>query len=696
MKLVIVESPSKAKTIAKYLGNGYVVDASAGHIRDLPSKELGVDIKDGFKPKYVLSTDTKRKELIKRLQTQAKEADLVILATDPDREGEAISWHLQYALKLKDDYQRIVFHEITKSAITAAMDNPRKINMDLVNAQQARRILDRLVGYKLSPVLCRKIQPKLSAGRVQSAALRIIVEREKEIKAFIPEEYWTINALLANSTNEQVKALLIEYNNKKLKIVNKEQCDKVLADLKDAEYEVTDIKKTVATNSALPPFTTSTLQQDASVRLGFASTTTMKTAQELYEGIDIKGNGHTALVTYIRTDSVRVSPEAITAAREFITNKYGNNYIPDNPNYYKSKKAIQDAHECIRPIDVNVTPESVKDKLNNFQYKLYKLIYERFLASQCVPALYDSLTALINANNYTFRTSGKVLKFDGFTRIYANEKSLEADDKSLPNLTVGEILKLISLIHEQKFTKPPLRYTDASLIKAMEEYGIGRPSTYSTILSTLALRVYTVKEEKFIVPTTLGITVTEYLIENFNDIVNIEFTAILENKLDTIEENGVEWEKIVSDFYTPFEAELIKAGSSERVELPVEASDEICDKCNSPMIIKMGRFGKYLACSNFPACSNIKSLKKEAPQETDLVCDLCGSKMLLRKGKYGNFIACSNYPKCKNTKNVNEDLGKCPECGGDIVKKRGKGKSFFYACSKYPDCKYTAKATDQA
>lgn len=692
MKLVIVESPSKAKTIAKYLGNGFIVDASAGHIRDLPAKELGVDIKDGFKPKYVLTTDSKKKELIKRLQTKSNEADLVILATDPDREGEAISWHLQHVLKLKDNYQRIVFHEITKTAITNAMNNPRKINMDLVNAQQARRILDRLVGYKLSPVLCKKIQSKLSAGRVQSAALRMIVEREKEITAFIPEEYWNIIAHLSNKAKEKLNASLIEYKNKKLKISNQEQCEKILKDLNGADYIVADTKTSITKTNALPPFTTSTLQQDASIRLGFSTTTTMKTAQELYEGIDIKGTGHTALITYMRTDSVRISVEAINAVREYISNKYGVNYLPENPIYYKSKKSSQDAHECIRPIDINITPDSVKDKLNNFQYKLYKIIYERFLACQCAAALYDSLTAIINANDYSFKTSGRVLKFDGFTKIYNNEKPSETDDKSLPNLTVGEKLTLNSLTHEQKFTKPASRYTEASLIKAMEEHGIGRPSTYSTIISTLTNRVYVTKEEKFFVPTPLGTTVTDYLIANFNDIVNIEFTAILEDKLDTIEESGVEWEKIVSDFYLPFEKQLIKAGSSEKMEVQLEDTDEVCEKCNSPMKVKMGRYGKYLACTNYPECSNIKSLKKsEPPQETDILCDLCGSKMLLRKGKYGDFIACSNYPKCKNTKNVNADLGKCPQCGGDIVKKHGKGKSFFYGCSKYPECKYTAK-----
>lgn len=699
MRLVIVESPAKAKTIAKYLGGDYKVDASGGHISDLPTKGLGIDIENNFQPEYVISSD--KKALIKRLKEETEKADEVWLATDPDREGEAISWHLQQVLKLNPQAKnRIQFNEITKNAVQNAIKNPRSINMNLVDAQQARRVLDRLVGYKLSPVLCKKIKGKLSAGRVQSAALKILVDREKEIKAFKPEEYWTVTAILQKTEdkdkNIKFKALLTEKNGKKFKLTNKEDTDAVVECVSGKPFVVDSVKKGTSLSQPLPPFTTSTMQQDAVNKLSMPSKTTMMAAQKLYEGIDVKGLGHIALVTYIRTDSVRVSEEATAAARDFLAQNFGEQYVPSKPNVYKSKKNIQDAHEAIRPINLSLTPDSLKDKLPKNEYRLYKLIYERFLASQSTPAKFDTVTAMIKADVYGFKVNGKTTVFDGYQRIYGAAAKEKTDDESesakLPELKEGQQLKQADIKAEQKFTKPPARYTESTLIKSMEEDGIGRPSTYSTILATLYKRTYVVKDGKSLVPTDLGIVVTDYLEKYFENIVDTEFTANMEEQLDEIEEKGRDWHKVISDFYGPFQKKLISAmNSDEKVELGDEVSDVRCEKCGALMVYKTGRFGKYLACPNYPECKNTKSLKEKAPQVvTDIICEKCGGHMVEKTGRYGKYLACENYPQCDNTKSINKVVGVCPECGGDVVERKSKKGNVFYGCVNYPNCKFVS------
>ena len=698
MRLVIVESPAKAKTIAKYLGGDYKVDASGGHISDLPAKGLGIDIDNNFQPEYVVSTD--KKALIKRLKDESSKAEEVWLATDPDREGEAISWHLQQVLNLDPAAKnRIQFNEISKNAVQNAIKNPRAINMNLVDAQQARRVLDRLVGYKLSPVLCKKIKGKLSAGRVQSAALKILVDREKEIKAFKPEEYWNVTAFLQKTEdkdkNIKFKALLAEKNGKKFKLTNKEDTDAVLQDLSGKQFTVANVKKGTSLSNPLPPFTTSTMQQDAVNKLAMPSKTTMMAAQKLYEGIDVKGMGHMALVTYIRTDSVRVSDEASAAAREFLRQNYGEEYVPPKPNVYKSKKNIQDAHEAIRPINLAITPDSLKDKLPKNEYRLYKLIYERFLASQSTAARFDTVSALIRADAYGFKVNGKTTVFDGYQRIYGTAKEKTEDDAEsakLPELKEGQALKQNDIKAEQKFTKPPARYTESTLIKSMEEDGIGRPSTYSTILATLYKRTYVVKDGKALVPTDLGMVVTDYLEKYFENIVDTEFTANMEEQLDEIEEKGLDWHKVIGDFYAPFQKKLLSAmNSDEKVELGDEVSDVRCEKCGALMVYKTGRFGKYLACPNYPECKNTKSLKEKAPEVvTDIICEKCGGHMVEKTGRYGKYLSCENYPQCDNTRSINKIVGKCPECGGDVVERKSKKGNVFYGCANYPQCKFVS------
>lgn len=650
MKLVIVESPTKAKTIQKYLGQDYKVLASGGHVCDLPEKSLGIEIENDFKPEYVLVKD--KKELIKKLKQASKDSEAVFLATDPDREGEAISWHLSNVLELGDRAKRIEFNEISSKAVNAALKNPRDINMNLVNAQQARRVMDRLVGYKISPILNQKIKQGLSGGRVQSAALKMIVDREREIRAFVPEEYWNIFAmLLKKGKTAALKAALSDRNGKKIKISNGEEAEAVLAKLKEASYIVDSVKRGVSKSRPNAPFTTSTLQQDGSSRLQITAPEVMKIAQQLYEGIDIEGEGHTALVTYIRTDSVRVSPDAQTAAKEFIVNHFGREYAPEKPNIYTAKGSnVQDAHEAIRPITLDRTPESMKSKLNRNQYRLYKLIYDRFLASQMTDAVYNTLNVHIDGKvseeeTYGFKISGKTVIFKGYTVAYENEKEEdETSDDKLPNLEEGEELKLKELKSEQKFTKAPPRYTDATFIKAMEENGIGRPATYATVVSVLAKREYTQKDGKQIVPTALGETVVAFMEKNFADIVDVQFTASMENELDAVV-NGTEWQKIIEDFYPPFVKSLNKAYAGEK---KVKLEEEV----------------------------------------TDVVCDKCGANMVVRTGKYGKFLACPNYPKCKNIKNIVESVGKCPRCGGDIIKKKTRNGKVFYGCGNYPDCDF--------
>ena len=721
MDLIIVESPSKAKTISKYLKGKYRVDASGGHVRDLPEKRLGVSIENNFEPTYVDNPD--KKAVIKRLSDEAAKADHVYLATDPDREGEAISWHLKQVLKLKEGKNRIEFNEISPAAVTRALQNPREIDYNLVDAQQARRVLDRLVGYKLSPLLCKRIRSGLSAGRVQSVALRLIVDREREIRAFVPEEYWNINAELQDKPKQYApfKALLGEKNGKKYLPSSAEENERVRAELAQNPYIVQDIKKTVAKSHAPAPFTTSTLQQDASNKFGMTSPDVMLVAQHLYEGIDTEKEGHIALVTYIRTDSVRVSAEAQQRAREFIAEKYGKEYVPEKPNFYASKKGAQDAHECIRPIDLSRTPESMKGVLDKKHYNVYKLIYDRFVASQMSEARYNSMQIKIRNGVYGFKASGKTLQFAGFTAAYQEIKKEDEEGESgklLPNLKEGEELDLIRLISEQKFTKPPLRYTDASLVKAMEDKGIGRPSTYASIISVLNKRKYVVKEGKYMVPTEVAFEITDLLVKYFTDIMDVGFTAKMEDKLDGIEEGGTDWRKIIADFYPPFAEKLIFAANDGD-----EMTDILCEKCGHPMIRKSGRYGKYLACSNYPECSNIKS---EGAEISSTKCPKCGANMVVKSGKFGKFLACPNYPECnatlpfdseiskekcpncgafmyiRNGKNgkylscpkcntnrpIAEIAGVCPVCGAPTRRMKSKAGKIFYSCSNYPKCKF--------
>ena len=650
MKLVIVESPTKAKTIQKYLGQGFRVLASGGHVCDLPERSLGIDVEHNFRPEYVMVKD--KKELVKRLKQTAKESESVYLATDPDREGEAISWHLANVLDLGPDANRIEFNEITSRAVNAALGSPRKINMNLVNAQQARRVLDRLVGYKISPILNQKIKQGLSGGRVQSAALKMIVDREREIRAFVPEEYWSIFAMLVKAGKSSViKAALAEKNGKKIKITTKDDADVVCADLNRSAYVVDAVKRGVGKSHPAPPFTTSTLQQDGSARLGITAPDVMKIAQQLYEGIEIEGEGHTALVTYIRTDSVRIATEAQQAALKYVKDNFGAEYAPAKPNVYTSKGSnVQDAHEAIRPISLSRTPESLKNKLNKNQYRLYKLIYDRFLASQMSDAVYNTLSVHVTADaasvKYGFKLSGKTVVFKGYTVAYASDKEDDEDETKLPDFTEGETLSLKEIKSEQKFTKAPPRYTDATFIKAMEENGIGRPATYASVVSVLAKREYTQKDGKNIVPTKLGETVVEFMEKNFADIVDVQFTASMENELDAVV-NGTDWQSVIAEFYPPFVESLTKAQAGERkVKLEEEVSDVICDKC--------------------------------------------GARMVVRSGKYGKFLACPNFPKCRNIKNIVEPVGKCPACGGDVVKKRTKNGKVFYGCANYPKCDFVS------
>ncbi len=689
MDLIIVESPSKAKTIARYLQGKYRVDASGGHIRDLPPKKLGVSVEHNYEPRYVTSVG--KEETIRRLSEEARKAKRVYLATDPDREGEAISWHLQTVLGLPEDGEnRIEFNEISPKAVMHALEHPRKINYNLVDAQQARRVLDRLVGYKLSPLLNNKIQNGLSAGRVQSVALRLVVEREREIAAFVPEEYWTISAEVQDGERKfsPFRILLDKKGDKKYKVTCKKEADEVLAALKAGTYTVSALKKSVVKSHAPAPFTTSTLQQDASNKLGMTAPETMLMAQHLYEGMDLEGEGHVAFVTYIRTDSTRVSADAQAAARKYIEEKYGKEYLPEKPNYYASKKGAQDAHEAIRPIDLARTPESVKKLLDRKHYNVYKLIYERFIASQMAEAQYDAMQMEIANGVYGLKASGRALRFAGFTVIYADyHREDEEETKGLlPPLEEGQDLVALSESGEQRFTKPPVRYTDASLVKAMEDKGIGRPSTYASIISVLTKRKYVEKEGKAMKPTEIAYRITDMLVRYFTDVMDVGFTADMEEKLDKIEDGGVDWHSIIADFYPPFEEKLHFASTDGD-----EVTDILCEKCGHPMVRKTGKYGKYLACSNYPACSNIVS--EDEAQYSDTVCPKCGAKMLIKNGRYGKFLACPNYPDCRSTLPFGEERedvfeGTCPECGKPTKQLKTRTGKTYYGCSGYPACKF--------
>ncbi len=687
MQLIIVESPSKAKTIEKYLGGKFKVDASGGHVRDLPEKRLGVNVADNYTPNYVISAD--KKAVIKRLKEKAEKADKIYLATDPDREGEAISWHLKEVLGLDERAQRIVFNEISETAVKEALKNPRDINYNLVDSQQARRVLDRLVGYKISPFLCKRIQTGLSGGRVQSVALKIVVDREREIRAFVPNEYWNLIAEVKGADSEAFSATLEERKGKKYKPSNADEASAAEQIVREGKLVVKEVKKSVTKAHAFPPFTTSTMQQDASAKLNMSSSMCMQVAQHLYEGVET-ANGHLALVTYIRTDSVRVSPVAQTAARAYVEEKFGKEYLPSKPNVFKSKKNAQDAHEAIRPIDVSLTPEKAKPLLDRNHYNLYKLIYERFIASQMKDVEYNSVQITLETGDYALKTYGRTVKFKGYTAVYNDYRANEEDDsdkiKMIPEVKEGEVLELISLNKEQRFTKPPVRYTDASLIRIMEEKGIGRPSTYATIISVLSKRKYTTKDGRHIVPTEIAFAITDMLNKYFSDIMDISFTANMEDKLDGIENGGQDWRDIIGEFYPSFAERLTKASTDGD-----EVTDILCDKCGAPMIRKSGRYGKFLACSKYPECANIKSENEEV---SNVKCDKCGSMMVYKTGKFGKFLACPNYPDCTNVKPIDEKVSeqKCEKCGGVMVVKKGRFGNYLQCL----DCKETLSQTEKA
>ena len=678
--LVIVESPAKAKTIKKYLGSGYEVVASMGHVRDLPAAKLSVDVKNGFAPKYAVIKG--KENLVKELKKDVANSEKVFLATDPDREGEAISWHLATLLDLNlEDKNRVTFNEITKTGIKNGMESPRAVDMNLVNAQQARRILDRLVGYRLSPFVSQKIRRGLSAGRVQSVAVRMIVDREAEIKAFVPEEYWSIDAKFTAPSRKVFSASFYGDENGKVKIVSKEQADEILARLDGASYSVKSLKKGTRKKNPAPPFTTSTLQQEASRKLGFQTQKTMRTAQELYEGVDVAGIGTTGLITYMRTDSLRISEEARAQAAEVISSVFGAEYLPEKPRYYKTGANAQDGHEAIRPATPSLTPERVKDSLTSDQYKLYNLIWKRFMASLMASCVQDTVKLEIAGADETdaaqgkyclFTAAGYSIRFDGFTKLY--EISDDTDGKGgslLPELKVGDNAKLKELVPSQHFTLPPPRFTEASLVKEFEEKGIGRPSTYSTIITTIVKRNYVKREAKQFVPTELGEATTKLLKDKFPRIVNVKFTAQMEDMLDRVDSGKVNYVEVLDDFYSDFEKSLDKAKTEMKdvkIQLEEDITDIPCEKCGRMMVIKTGRYGRFLACPGYPECKNAKPLILE----TNALCPKCGAKVIERKTKKGyTFYGCSNWPKCDFMSWDKPTGENCPKCGKSLFKKKG-------------------------
>ncbi len=677
--LVIVESPAKAKTISQFLGSGYKVQASGGHVRDLPKSTLGVDVEHDFEPKYIQIRG--KKDVISAMKSGATGARHIYLATDPDREGEAISWHIAQMLDMEPaSVSRIEFNEITKNAVTNAISHPRQLNLDLVDAQQARRVLDRLVGYKLSPLLWRKVKKGLSAGRVQSVAVRIICDREDEITAFVPEEYWTITALLKNAAGSQeFEAKYYGRNGEKQELHNAQEAAEILKAVKDKDYIVTSIKKGVKKKSAAPPFTTSYLQQSAAGALGFTAKRTMLVAQQLYEGVEIGESGPVGLVTYIRTDSTRVSDEALTAVREHIVKHYGPDYLPEKPNYFKKSQKAQDAHEAIRPSHMELSPESLKSTLSKDQYRLYKLIYTRFVASQMTPSVSETMAVNIDAGDCTFRATGSHMIFKGYTASFSGDDE-DNKDNLLPPLQEGEVCPLKTLTHKQNFTQPPSRYTEATLVRALEEKGIGRPSTYAPIISTIQERRYIEKEGRALKPTELGVIVNNLMKQKFSDIVDVEFTADLENKLDDIENGGKQWKKLLQDFYTPFEQTIEEADKSiERVELPVKESDVACEKCGRMMVYKDGRFGPFLACPGYPECRNTKPVVKYI----DTPCPKCGKRIVEKRSAKTRktFYGCEGYPECDFVSWDMPIAEKCEACGSMMVLRRMSGGSSYKKCS---------------
>jgi len=684
-KLIIVESPTKVKTIKKYLGGEYDVVATMGHIRDLPEKRLSVDIKKDFKPKYEIIKG--KEKLVDELKERAEKSSGVLLATDPDREGEAISWHLAYILGLNtEDKNRITFNEITKSGISSGMEAPRTIDIDLVNAQQARRILDRLVGYKLSPFLSQKIRRGLSAGRVQSVAVRIIVDRENEIRAFVPEEYWTLDAkFIPQGSRKAFAAAFYGNEDGKIKISNKEEADALLKELEGAQYKISKLKKGTRRKSPAPPFITSTLQQEASRKLGFQARRTMKAAQELYEGVELEGLGATGLITYMRTDSLRISEDAIQEAVQYIGERWGKKYLPDSPRHFKTKANAQDGHEAIRPTTISLSPDKVKASLTNDQYKLYKLIWERFVACQMANCLQSTTQVdILASTGHLFKASGYIVTFDGFTVLYEEGKDEETKEGgSLPPLEKDMALKCKELLGNQHFTQPPPRYTEATLIKALEENGIGRPSTYASTISTITGREYVVRDGKALKPTELGEVSTKLMEDRFPKIVNIRFTAQVETDLDRIQNGQTNWVDTLKSFYGDFEKTLKQAKEEMqgvKIQLKEDETDIICEKCGRRMVIKTGRYGKFIACPGYPECKNIKKLI----QENGAQCPKCDGKVVVRRSKKGRvFYGCSNYPACDFVSWDEPVQEKCPRCGKTLLRKKGKTPKLYCIT---PDC----------
>lgn len=686
--LVVVESPAKAKTIERILGPDYKVMASMGHLRDLPKRTMGVDIENGFAPEYVNSTD--RANVIKDLQKAANQCCDILLATDPDREGEAISWHLSKLLDVNpEDKVRIAFHEITPPAIREAIQDPEPIDLDRVDAQQARRVLDRLVGYKLSPWLWRQVYRGLSAGRVQSVATRLICEREEEIRAFVPVEYWSIEAMYKTEKKESFKAKLTQIDGKDAELHNGEETDAAVKGIEGNEAEVTAVTKSRKQRKTKPPYTTSTMQQDAVNKLNFSSKKTMMLAQNLYEGVEIPGHGHVGLITYMRTDSTRISDEMIKQVRPYISETYGEDYLPAKPNVFSKSKEAQDAHEAIRPTSLSFPPSALTGILSRDQLRLYTLIWNRFIASQMAPQIQQSTSATLQCGIYTLKATGVHVLFDGFTIMQPSKKKDSEESDFLPPLKKGDIVKNTKVNGEQHFTAPPPRYTEASLIKTLEEKGIGRPSTYAPILDTIQKRRYVTKENKQFVPTEVGFKVTELLKKYFEGIINVDFTANLENWLDKIAEGKATYKKVMTDFYKVFAAELESANVEAEKDKKEnqEVSDVTCEKCGAKMIVKMGRYGKYLACPNYPNCKNIKPYSlAEGPEEvSDVKCDACGTLMVYRTGPYGRYLKC---PSCGANKAIVIDTGiVCPKCHeGHMVQRRSHRGRIFYGCSRYPKC----------
>jgi DNA topoisomerase-1 len=696
--VIIVESPAKTKTLKGFLGSDFTIEASMGHIRDLPENKLAVDVENDFQPSYV--TIPERKDVLSKIKSSIKGADTVYLASDPDREGEAISWHLAEALGLRNP-MRIQFNEITRDAVRQALANPRPIDMHRVNAQQARRVLDRLVGYEISPLLWRKVKKGLSAGRVQSVAARLVVDREREIEAFEPVEYWDITARVTPDVPQNgFDAALTEYKGKKVELGTGLQADKVLTDLNGASYVVRSVKKSEKRRNPAAPFITSTLQQEASRKLGFNARRTMRTAQQLYEGVDVPGEGSVGLITYMRTDSTRIAAEAQSAARDFIVQTFGAQYVPGSAKQFKKGAGAQDAHEAIRPTSVFRTPDSIQSRLSSDQAKLYRLIWQRFVASQMAPAVFDVVTVDIAAADYTFRATGSTVKFDGFLRLYSegrDEAKIDDEDRPpLPPLTAEQLLVLLALTPKQHFTEPPPRYTEATLVKALEEKGIGRPSTYAAILSTIQDRGYVELLEKRFRPTPLGLGVTDLLVKHFPEVLDVAFTAGMETKLDNVEDGGDDWVEVMRTFYGPFHQTVERAGAEmERVKIEPKKSDEVCPECGRPMVVRSSRYGEFLGCSGYPEC---KTILRPAAAKVEVPCPKCGGEVQQKRSRKGTiFYGCTNYPTCDFVAWGKPVGRECPQCGSPLIENTFRGRPSGVKCNSR-ECSYkeSAKAAASA